>query len=395
MKRIAVGVAILFVILAFAQVQAAVLWESDYYAFRYEVQPNGGLFYYPAGVAGGWVEATGVVTHSGVSAGPFSSILLKNVEPGQSISGFPTGVIQMNAMAKGPDGGINPENGTLVQGFAEINLNGFGGNYAVDVDQEVKTYIVRRFRVDSPGQYYTGAYLYGLVDFLPFGTTSSNYHALYSLGAVVTLEEWQDGSPDPTKLRDVAQISLNKFDRYESIGVELSADTGIFYQFKIDLDLGTDVQNYDYSSFQVTGPLNGPLEIGTAEKPFELGGFVSSDSNLPPIASFTGDPTSGEVPLTINFNASASDDLDGTVVSYDWNFGDGGSDSGVTAIHEYTEAGTYTVTLTVTDDDGATRTVTKTDYVTVTAPTQYTLTVTTEGQGTVTLDPAGGTYDED
>ncbi|NOJ60757.1 PKD domain-containing protein, partial [Arthrobacter sp. 260] len=61
-----------------------------------------------------------------------------------------------------------------------------------------------------------------------------------------------------------------------------------------------------------------------------------------------------------------SSDADGSVVGYAWDFGDGGSGSGVTSSWTYAEAGTYSVTLTVTDDDGATHS-TSTD-VTVVAP---------------------------
>ena len=38
-----------------------------------------------------------------------------------------------------------------------------------------------------------------------------------------------------------------------------------------------------------------------------------------------GTPTSGTVPLTVNFSSAGSLDADGTIVAYDWNFGDGGT----------------------------------------------------------------------
>ncbi len=53
----------------------------------------------------------------------------------------------------------------------------------------------------------------------------------------------------------------------------------------------------------------------------------------------------------VDFNASASYDPDGTIVSYYWDFGDGTTDSEVTARHSYVEDGIYTVTLRVVDNE--------------------------------------------
>src|SRR5207237_4773690 len=57
---------------------------------------------------------------------------------------------------------------------------------------------------------------------------------------------------------------------------------------------------------------------------------------------------------TTAFNGSASRDPDGTISSYQWSFGDGYTSSGVSVSHTYTGLGLYTVTLTVTDNLGAT-----------------------------------------
>lgn len=78
-------------------------------------------------------------------------------------------------------------------------------------------------------------------------------------------------------------------------------------------------------------------------------------ANQPPVARFTSS-TSG---LTVTVDASTSSDADGTIASYAWQFGDGATATGVRPpAHTYAAAGTYTVSLTVTDDDGATGTVT-------------------------------------
>jgi hypothetical protein len=56
------------------------------------------------------------------------------------------------------------------------------------------------------------------------------------------------------------------------------------------------------------------------------------------------------------FDASGSYDIDGDIVSYEWNFGDGNTGTGELITHEFTEMGTYIVTLIVIDDDETVRT---------------------------------------
>ncbi|MFZ5376121.1 MAG: PKD domain-containing protein [Patescibacteria group bacterium] len=90
-----------------------------------------------------------------------------------------------------------------------------------------------------------------------------------------------------------------------------------------------------------------PSGSGLAESP-------RGEVNQLPVASATATPTSGNIPLEVSFDASASNDPDGNIVSYSWNFGDGSTGSGVTTSHTYTQAGSFTATLTVTDNDGGT-----------------------------------------
>jgi hypothetical protein len=87
--------------------------------------------------------------------------------------------------------------------------------------------------------------------------------------------------------------------------------------------------------------------------------YLEPPTNQPPEASFTY----GCTELACDFDASGSYDPDGSIVSYDWNFGDGNTGSGVTASHTYGYADTYTVVLTVTDNESATGT--DTQYVPV------------------------------
>ncbi|MEO7934940.1 MAG: pre-peptidase C-terminal domain-containing protein [Dokdonella sp.] len=92
-----------------------------------------------------------------------------------------------------------------------------------------------------------------------------------------------------------------------------------------------------------------------------LTGSYSTTSNSAPTANFSFTSSA----LTASFT-DASTDSDGTIASRSWNFGDGGSSTSTNPSHAYATAGTYSVTLTVTDNGGATNATTKS--VTVSAP---------------------------
>jgi PKD repeat protein len=72
--------------------------------------------------------------------------------------------------------------------------------------------------------------------------------------------------------------------------------------------------------------------------------------NGTPVPSFTYAPSTPISKASVTFDASLSTDSDGRIVSYTWNFGDGSQGSGQVVKHEFSTMGTYTVTLTVTDD---------------------------------------------
>jgi len=118
--------------------------------------------------------------------------------------------------------------------------------------------------------------------------------------------------------------------------------------------------------------------------------------NQPPVAVFTESATTVFTNDIIEFNASASYDLDGTIVSYIWDFGDLTVASGVFVKHWYADNGTYTVTLTVTDDDGATDTATSTKYVWNRPPVaNFTESAETVSTGEVISFNASKSYDPD
>ena len=77
--------------------------------------------------------------------------------------------------------------------------------------------------------------------------------------------------------------------------------------------------------------------------------------NQKPVAQFTTTPTSGNVPLTVNFNGNGSYDSDGTISKYIWELDDGNTDStsGAQVNYIYQTAGNKTAGLTVEDNQGA------------------------------------------
>lgn len=96
------------------------------------------------------------------------------------------------------------------------------------------------------------------------------------------------------------------------------------------------------------------------------GGSVVPPPNTPPVASFTATPSTGTVPLPVQCDGSSSTDAGGSISTYGWAFGDGTAGTGATTSHVYEQAGTFTVTLTVTDNLGLTGSTTR--NVTVSAP---------------------------
>ncbi len=82
--------------------------------------------------------------------------------------------------------------------------------------------------------------------------------------------------------------------------------------------------------------------------------------NQSPTASFETAPAHPEPGESVTFNGSGSSDVDGTISNYAWELGDGITATGQSVNHAYDQARSYTVSLTVTDDAGATDTATST-----------------------------------
>ena len=108
------------------------------------------------------------------------------------------------------------------------------------------------------------------------------------------------------------------------------------------------------------------------------GGGNAPPPNQPPTASFTATPAGGPPPLRVAFDASASADSDGSITSYQWDFGGGATGTGRTIEHTFSQSAAHTVSLSITDNQGGT------------ASTSREVLVNAPPTARISADPVGG-----
>ncbi|MEA2080351.1 MAG: PKD domain-containing protein, partial [Pseudomonadota bacterium] len=129
---------------------------------------------------------------------------------------------------------------------------------------------------------------------------------------------------------------------------------------------GTIVYSWDFGDGN-TGTGASPTHVYITDGTFNVSLTVTDDAgdtgtdattatiglgNQPPVADANG-PYSGTVGVAVSFDGTGSNDPDGTIASYSWDFGDGSTGNGPSPTHIYATASMFNVTLTVTDDTGA------------------------------------------
>jgi PKD repeat protein len=152
------------------------------------------------------------------------------------------------------------------------------------------------------------------------------FFADYSRDCIWVMRKGADGHPAPGLIRTFVAGAANP------VNLETGPGGDLFY---VDFDGGT-IRRITFTS-----------------------------ANQPPVAVATATPTTGAAPLQVSFNGSGSSDPDGETLSYAWDLdGDGAFDDSTAAnpTHTYTTSGSYTASLRVTDNQGAS----DTDQVTIT-----------------------------
>jgi endonuclease I len=171
----------------------------------------------------------------------------------------------------------------------------------------------------------------------------------------------QNGGPDGIALID-ATGTVVQFLSYEgafaasdgkavgmtstNIGVSETSSTPVGHSLQLT-GIGSD-----YAQFTWASAMSNTAGVINTNQSF--GG--TTQTNEAPLARFTTSCTD----LNCNMDASASSDTDGSITDYAWDFGDGMTAAGVLTSRSYADTGSYLITLTVTDNEGATSIATQT-----------------------------------
>jgi chitodextrinase len=171
-------------------------------------------------------------------------------------------------------------------------------------------------------------------------------------------------TPPPAATLRVDSIAPNVLGRgSKSVVLTIS---GIGFTNGASVDLGAGVipvatQVVDSAHLEVTINVNpqtasGPrtVVVSSAGKTAQLSAGLTISENSAPVPKFTVSPSQGTISSTFDLDASASTDNDGTIKTYKWEISDGTNPNGKIVHKKFSEKGTYTVRLTLTDNDGST-----------------------------------------
>lgn len=182
------------------------------------------------------------------------------------------------------------------------------------------------------------------------------------------------------------------FKTNETFFISINSYSSIYYPAGLDFNAQIKNKSYYYnwytSSWENINTISGYENAAFLIRAVGTAGGGSSNQN--PVAVANVNPKQANVNDMINFDGSTSYDNDGNIVQFQWNFGDGVTSSQATVQHSYSQANTYTYTLVVTDDKGATNQTTGQVIISLASSTKVTAnpssgTIRPGGSQTITL----------
>ncbi len=193
-------------------------------------------------------------------------------------------------------------------------------------------------------------------------TTDYNYAADGTYTVTLTVKDDEGATGISTETVTVSTSNQAPTSAFTFVATELSV---VFSDSSSDTDGTVDSWSWDFGDGNTSSSQN-PTHNYASEGTYTVSLTVTDDDgatnssnqsvtvnldNIPPISNFTYTATDLEVTFV-----DSSSDSDGTVDSYSWDFGDGNTSTSQNPVHSYSADGSYTVSLTVTDDQGATNT---------------------------------------
>jgi len=192
------------------------------------------------------------------------------------------------------------------------------------------------------GSFDRRVYAFGSHDVAICNVTTSTTQAY--VGQIVDINVTARNEGTETETFNVTAYS-------NTTAIETRAVTNLASNVETTLTFNWNTTNVTLGNYTIKAVASAvPGETDTADNTYIDGSVKLVKS---PVAHFTYSPTTPLTEETVTFNASLSTPDGGTIISYEWNFGDGTPNAtGMIATHAYIDNGTYTVTLTVIDDDG-------------------------------------------
>jgi hypothetical protein len=259
---------------------AEINWLGDYYQFRYTAINEPTFYYYDPGDPLFVQPYSSDVKHEDNAA--FNSVASDQIREFVG-NPLPTSSAQLKVGAYGPDSGINPDDGLMVQAYVDTTITDLNSEQGCDISQEARTFVVRRFNVNQSKDYRVYIELSGTADYNDF-FVSNHYQADYIVSGEVEIFQILDG--DEVSLLPGFPVDLDEDHRRAGIDISLrpfdDQQRQIIYQIKVLLSLQSRIDNFELNGFHVAGEINGIYRVGTAAAPFQLTAIIGDKSTALP-----------------------------------------------------------------------------------------------------------------
>ncbi|MBT8368463.1 MAG: hypothetical protein KJP23_27540 [Deltaproteobacteria bacterium] len=275
MKRYTTALMILVCLMMVTPVRAEITWLENETEFDYIIDHKSTFYYQPLQI---WENPNQYISKRDATD-VYNAVAEIQYSQFIDIPGPGSGV-QIQAKALGPQTGSGPQNGTdppyilMTQAFIGTVAGGLNAQQGVDIDLEAVSRVIHSFQVDQQEDYSVRLELSGLADFDSF-YNSDQYQAFYELGTEVSLEQLV-GTGDQTEITQMPgfPVEVDESNRTATVAAQLrpldEQMRRITYRIKVELELKSRIDNFNFPNFGVAGDVNGTYQVGSDQAPFIL-----------------------------------------------------------------------------------------------------------------------------